>query len=312
MGEAQALLQRARPRSPAGAHGGDLLGLRGAVHQARPAVLGAPGRAAGGRERSEHGLRRARRRQRHRRDGVRPEARRHGLQGPAGREGSQRRRADDPAQQGLPDARLRELHLDAQDGGHHPPPEHHRDDVQRGRRDPPRRRRPLPGDGAPEGALRRRGRRARAASSARRPARWPSPTSSTPTWSPAGPPTSPSPRRCPRRRSSTAQRQLAVHVRLPGRDPGPRLRVADPQRRVREGLPARARGDAARRHARARLLRAVRGRVHPRLARGDAPDPPAQALHLRPARRDGRRLGHRGGRRRTASASRSSAPAPPA
>ena len=58
-------------------------------------------------------------------------------------------------------------------------------------------------------------------------------------------------------------RQLALLVRLPGRHPGPRLRLAHPQRRVREGLPARPGGDAARRHAGPGLLRAVRDATAP-------------------------------------------------
>ena len=74
-------------------------------------------------------------------------------------------------QQGLPDARLRELHLDAQDGGHDPPPEHHGDDLQPGRRDPDAR-----ADGTfhakvtQQGPLRRRSTPAPAARSARPPA----------------------------------------------------------------------------------------------------------------------------------------------
>ncbi len=68
-------------------------------------------------------LRRARRRQRHRRHGVGAEARRHGLPGARRREGAEHRRQDDPAEQGLPDARLRELHLDAEDGRDGAPPE---------------------------------------------------------------------------------------------------------------------------------------------------------------------------------------------
>ncbi len=140
---------------------------------------------------------------RHRRHGVRPEARRHGLPRPAGREGGQRRREDDPAQQGLPDPRLRELHLDPEDGGLDPPPQRDDAHLQRGRGDRAGRRGAVPG----ARSSRRRGsstrRPAPAARSARRPAPSPCPTSSTPTWWPATRPTSPSPRRCPRRRSSS-------------------------------------------------------------------------------------------------------------
>ena len=109
-----------------------------------------------------------------------------------------------------------------------------------------------------------------------------------------------------------ARRLVAVLVHLPGRDPGPRLRVAHPQRRVREGVPARPRRDAARRHARARLLRAVRGRLHARLARGTAADPSAQAVHRRRALRRTSTARASRSPSRTAIASRSSAPARPA
>ena len=52
--------------------------------------------------------------------------------GPGGREGGQRRWQDDPSQQGLPDAGLRELHLHPEDGRDHPPPQHRRPDLRRG------------------------------------------------------------------------------------------------------------------------------------------------------------------------------------
>ena len=56
-----------------------------------------------------------------------------------------------------------------------------------------------------------------------------------------------------------ARRHVAVHVRVPRGHQGARLRLARAQRRVREGVRPRARGDAARRQPRTRLLRAVRG-----------------------------------------------------
>ena len=65
-----------------------------------------------------------------------------------------------------------------------------------------------------------------------------------------------------------ARRHLAVHRQLPRRHQGPRLRVADPQRQVRGGVPARPRRHSAGRHPGARLLRPVRDRVHPSDARG--------------------------------------------
>ena len=92
-----------------------------------------------------------------------------------------------------------------------------------------------------------------------------------------------------------SRRQLALLVRLPGRHPGARLRVPDPQRRVREGLPAGAGGDAPRRHPGAGVLRPVRGRVHPQRAGGNPPDPPPQALRRRLAPRALRRPRRDGG-----------------
>ncbi len=91
------------------------------------------------------------------------------------------------------------------------------------------------------------------------------------------------------------RRQLALLVRLSGRHPGPRLRLPDPQRRVREGVPAGAGGDAPRGHARTGLLRAVRERLHARRAGGDPADPPAQALRRRLAPRARRRPWRDGG-----------------
>ena len=58
-------------------------------------------------------------------------------------------------------------------------------------------------------------------------------------------------------------RHVAVHVRLPGRRRAARVRLAHPQGRIREGVRAGARLDAAGRQPRAGLLRAVRARVHP-------------------------------------------------
>ena len=78
-----------------------------------------------------------------------------------------------------------------------------------------------------------------------------------------------------------------MHLRVPGGHQGARLRRARAQRRVRPGVRPGARDDAARRLARARLLRALRGRVHARRARGPAADPPPQALHRRRAVRPG-------------------------
>ncbi len=54
-----------------------------------------------------------------------------------------------------------------------------------------------------------------------------------------------------------------------------------------EGFRPGARGDASRRQPRPRLLRALRGAVHARRARGSALHPPAQALHRRRALRPG-------------------------
>ena len=147
-------------------------------------------------------LRRPRRRQRHRRHGVGAEARRHGLQGARRREGAERRREDDPAQQGLPDARLRELHLDAEDGGDGAPPERHRaSPAPRSSEIARDARRRLPRDRRAASRASSTRRCAPAAASASSPARSPCPTSSTASWSRGVPPTSPSRRRCRRRRS---------------------------------------------------------------------------------------------------------------
>ena len=62
---------------------------------------------------------------------------------------------------------------------------------------------------------------------------------------------------------------------------GARLRVTDPSRRVREGVQRRARGDAAGRDPRSRLLRALRDAVQPRRPGGPAADPQAQAIRRR-------------------------------
>ena len=67
------------------------------------------------------------------------------------------------------------------------------------------------------------------------------------------------PQAVPKKARDRARGHVAVHVRLPGRDQGARLRLARAQRRVREGVQPRARDDAARRQPRPRLLRAVRG-----------------------------------------------------
>ena len=141
---------------------------------------------------------------------------------------------------------------------HHPPSEHHRAHLCRGGRHPQRRRRPLPRHDPAEAHVRRRGalhrlpalrdglQRGRARPVQRR--------------------HGVAPRRVHRLPAGGAQeggdrarRHLAVHVQLPRRDQGARLRLAGPQRRVREGVQPRARGDAAGRQPGPRLLRAVRG-----------------------------------------------------
>ena len=144
-------------------------------------------------------VRRARRRQRHRRDGVGAEARRHGLQRAGRREGAERRRQDDPAQQGLPDARLRELHLDAEDG--------RRRRTTRTSRCSPTPRSTGSSATATAASTRPSGRSrasstgvcAPAAGCASWRARWPCPTSSTASWSHAGPRTSPFPQAVPQK-----------------------------------------------------------------------------------------------------------------
>ena len=107
--------------------------------------------------------------------------------------------------QGLPDPRLRLLHLGPEDVVDDQPPQHHDDGLQPGREhrrswrtgaSPPRSRSgPSSSTGLP----------APAATPARRPARLPSPTSSTPTSPPGARPTSRSRRPCRRRPSCSAR-----------------------------------------------------------------------------------------------------------
>ena len=75
-------------------------------------------------------------------------------EGLPGREGAEHRRPHGHVRQDLPDARLRRLHPDAQDGGGRQAPEHHADDLLRGRGGR-RLRRQLQGQGPQEGPLRR-------------------------------------------------------------------------------------------------------------------------------------------------------------
>ena len=285
IGQAQTLLQGARLLAAAPEDGRHLLGVRRAVHAATCSEFGEALAALGPSVASHHDrLRRPGRGRRHRRHGVGPQARRHGLQGPAGREGGQRRRQDDPAQQGLPDPRLRELHLDAQDGRDDPPPQRHRHDVQRGRRaSAQRRRRPSTRPSAQkptfvdEAALHglspvRDGlHRGRARPVQRRHGVAPGGLHRV---SAGG----------AQEGRHRARRHLALHVHVPGRHQGARLRVAHPQRRVREGIPARPRCHAAGRHASAApATRPAKSECTRGDARGSAPDPSPQALHRRPA-----------------------------
>ena len=95
------------------------------------------------------------------------------------------------------------------------------------------------------------------------------------------PPTSPSRRRCPRRPSSSAPASRPARTRA---RPASRPTATSPSSAAASTRrPSTwSGGDTSRREPRARLLRALRGGVHPRRARGPAPDPPAQALHRRP------------------------------
>ena len=128
-------------RSAAGEDGGDLLGLRGAVHEPGAQFSASRSPGCGRRERSEHGLRRAGRRQRASGAWSRRSSSATWATRSCWSRRSQRRRTDDPAQQGLPHPRLRQLHLDAQDGRDGPPPQRHRADLQPGGGHPAQRRR---------------------------------------------------------------------------------------------------------------------------------------------------------------------------
>ena len=127
-----------------------------------------------------------------------------------------------------------------------------------------------------------------AVASARWPATWPCPTSSTPTWCRAARPTSPSRRRCPRRRSSSRAGVSPCTYECPAG-----IKAHGYVARVRSGEYDQAFDLVLETtplvgSPRARLLRALRGAVHARRARGSAADPPPQALHRRPALRPGR------------------------
>ena len=78
------------------------------------------------------------------------------------------------------------------------------------------------------------------------------------------------PQAVPKKAVIERDRLIALLLHLSGGHRRARLRIAHPKRRIREGVPARARRDPARRHARSRLLCAVRIRMHSRLARGHA------------------------------------------
>ena len=260
----------ARDRCQAAAHGGDLLGLRRAIHEARAGLLGrtAPARSRRGAERPPR-----------RKLATRPapaaptttsssSAAASAGWNPRSSSAtwatrscssrrSQRRRQDDPALQGLPDPRLRELHLDAEDGGDDAPPEPDGADRRRVEGIRPRRRRPLHREDPQKP-------RFVDTSLHRLP-----PVRDGVHGGGAGP-VQRRPRRPPRRvhplpaggaaeGARRARRHLALLLRLPGRDQGARLRLARPQRRRREGVPARAGSHAADRQPRPRLLRAVRG-----------------------------------------------------
>ena len=283
----------------------------------RPSPAGAPHGATGtaSMETSIDGLRRPGHRQRDRRHGVVDQARRHGLQGAAGGEGGQRRRTDDPAQQGLPDPRLRQLHLRPEDVLDDQPPEHHHDDLQRGDR---------ASGAATDGRF-----TATVQSRSRRFVDWaactgcqrlrdgaapsPCPTSSTPTSSARRAAYIAFPQAVPKKavleREGTSPCIGACPAGIKAHGYVSLVR----ERQVRGGVPARAGRDAARRHARTGLLRAVRDRVHAHQARGPGADPADQAVRRRPAlRRTGDGPRRRGRPRRTARRSPSWAPVPPA
>ena len=118
--------------------------------------------------------------------------------------------------------------------------------------------------------LRRLRRRAPAAATARRPAPSPVPDRFNFDLVAAAPPTLRSRRRCRRRPSSSAP-AVAVLVWLPGRRPGPWLCLAGARRAIRGSLPAAPGRCAAARHAEPRLLCPLRGAVHARGVRGQAP-----------------------------------------
>ena len=157
-----------------------------------------------------------------------------------------------------------------EDGGLDPPPQRHDHDLHRGRGHRAPRRRPLRCHHQAEGALRGRGclhrlsevrdglHGLRARPVQRRPGGSPRRLHRLPAGG-------------PQEGRHRARRLVPLLVHLPGRHPGPRLRLAHSQRRVREGLPTGARGDTAGGHARACLLRTLRGRLLAHKLEGTVP-----------------------------------------
>ena len=153
------------------------------------------------------------------------------------------RRPDGQVRQDLPDARLRGLHPHSEDGAGRPAPEHRPAVLQRGGAGL-RLCGQLQGQGAQEGPLHQRGRLHRLQSLRRelhlgrdpvgvrlRPRHPPCRLQAVPAGR-AG------------RSGHRPRGHLAVHLQLPGRRQGPRLRVTGQEGRVREGVRPRARRDA--------------------------------------------------------------------
>ncbi len=188
------------------------------------------------------------------------------------------RRPDGQVRQDLPDARLRRLHSHSQDGAGRPAPEHRPALLQRGGGGL-RLCGQLQGQGAQEGPLHQRGRLHRLQSVRRELHLGRDPVG-----------VRPRPRHPPCRLQAVPagraglpghrpRGHLAVHLQLPGRHQGPRLRVTCQEGRVREGVQPCARRDAPGREPGPGLLRAVRDGVHQGQPGGPAADPAAEALH---------------------------------
>ena len=197
-----------------------------------------------------------------------------------GRKGAERRRQDDPAEQGLSHTGLRKLHLHAQDGCDDPPSQHRPCSRIRGGEHPQRRQRRIHAkirqkpkfvdEAACTGC-----RQCEMACNVAVPDEYNSDMVSRRAAYIAFP------QAVPKKAVIERAGRVSVHLQVPGRYKGARLRGSRAQWRVRQGLRTGARDHAARGQPRPCLLCALRGAMHARRAGGPAAHPSPQAIHRR-------------------------------